>query len=109
VVSHSHHRHYYLAFFDILYLDGEPLLKKPYDTRRRCLEGVVQTIPGFVSSIIVYHSKVQVQTMSPIVLDQSQIAERYPIDLSQGNEFAKKQLETIFAASNARIEGESWT
>jgi ATP-dependent DNA ligase len=34
-----------------LYLNGAPLLKHPYATRRQRLEEVVHAIPGFVSSI----------------------------------------------------------
>lgn len=38
-------------FFDVLHLDGTPMLDKTYDERRRTLEGAIRTIPGFVSGV----------------------------------------------------------
>lgn len=42
-------RHLCLVFFDVLHLDGESLFQSNYDERRKILERVVRTIPGFVS------------------------------------------------------------
>ena len=44
-------RHLCLVFFDILHLDGESLLQTPLVSRRRILEKVVRTVPGFVSPL----------------------------------------------------------
>ena len=50
VGQRDRHRHLCLVFFDVLHLDGESLLQRGYDERRKILEGVVRTVPGFVSS-----------------------------------------------------------
>lgn len=42
-------RHLCLVFFDVLHVDGQNLLDKPYDERRKVLEGAIKVIPGFVS------------------------------------------------------------
>lgn len=42
-------RHHFLAFFDVLYLNGESLLNETYDARRSVLESVIRPIKGFVS------------------------------------------------------------
>ena len=47
----DNHRHLCLVFFDILHLDGESLLQTPLVSRRRLLEKVVRTVPGFVSPL----------------------------------------------------------
>jgi len=44
-----HPRHYYLAFFDILYHNGRSLLDTPYNVRRSILQQAIRCIPGFVS------------------------------------------------------------
>lgn len=36
-----------LVFFDVLYIDGEVLLDKPYKERRQRLESCIRVIPGF--------------------------------------------------------------
>lgn len=38
-----------LVFFDILELDGEEMIYKPYAARRKKLESVIRVVPGFVS------------------------------------------------------------
>lgn len=47
--DHPPDRHHFLAFFDVLFLDGESLLNETYDTRRSVLERVVKPVKGFVS------------------------------------------------------------
>ena len=45
----NRNRHLCLVFFDVLHLDGMSLLDTCYEERRRCLEGVIKVVPGFVS------------------------------------------------------------
>lgn len=42
-------RHLCLAFFDVLYANGQSLLLQTYDQRRVMLETIINPIPGFVS------------------------------------------------------------
>jgi len=48
----NRNRHLYLVFFDVLLLDGMSLLDTCYEERRRCLEGVIKVVPGFVSDLM---------------------------------------------------------
>lgn len=43
-------RHLCLCFFDVLFANGESLLRKTYEQRREVLETVIKPIPGFVGS-----------------------------------------------------------
>lgn len=36
-----------MVFFDILYLNGTPLLSEPYRARRATLEGIIESIPRY--------------------------------------------------------------
>lgn len=49
-------RHLCLVFFDVLHLDGESLLDRSYDERRKVLENVIKLIPGFVGRVPPYRA-----------------------------------------------------
>ncbi|KAF9556668.1 DNA ligase/mRNA capping enzyme [Agrocybe pediades] len=67
-----------LVFFDVLYLDGESLIYKPYKYRRDILESVIHTEPGKI-----------------------RLAKRFPIDMSSQ---AESQLRHVFCAAIAKHE-----
>lgn len=48
----SQDRHLCLAFFDILHLDGESLIDRTYEFRRRLLRKVVRPLHVFVSTTL---------------------------------------------------------
>ncbi|THH19263.1 hypothetical protein EW146_g1886 [Bondarzewia mesenterica] len=76
-------RHLALVFFDILVLESESLLSKPYSARRSTLERVITHMHGYAL-----------------------LAERFPIDLRGPNGLAggEEQLRRIFAKHVADFE-----
>ncbi|KAG8984225.1 hypothetical protein FRB90_005470, partial [Tulasnella sp. 427] len=72
-------RHFMLVFFDVLYLDGTSLLNKSYEHRRRMLERVIKSIPGF-----------------------SMLAERVQIKLGESDSIEK--LRSVMAQRIAEFE-----
>ncbi|EIW71652.1 hypothetical protein TREMEDRAFT_73368 [Tremella mesenterica DSM 1558] len=66
-------RHLCLAFFDVLSIDGESLLRESYDVRRKTLERIVRPIPGFAF-----------------------VAERTLISMTFGRRMASAALEVAF-------------
>jgi len=70
-----------VVFFDIMFLDGEPLLDRCYDDRRRLLQQTIIVIPGF-----------------------SSLSHRECISLSEGQATAAHELISIFSDHIARQE-----
>ncbi|WWD20194.1 hypothetical protein CI109_104670 [Kwoniella shandongensis] len=74
-------RHLCLVFFDVLHLNGRSLLHQRYDDRRRTLESLVTSIPGF-----------------------AQLAERTKIPLGVDRHSALEALQDAFKRSSERRE-----
>jgi len=68
-----------LVFFDVLMLDSDSLLFKPYTSRRRTLESIITVTPG-----------------------EAVLAERFPVDMNLAA--PEKALHSIFEACKERHE-----
>lgn len=75
--------HHYLAFFDILYLNGQSLLNETYETRWAALESVIQPVAGF-----------------------SQLVERRPINVKAGRNEALLELAKISEEAKLKFHGQ---
>ncbi|KAI8846592.1 hypothetical protein BC829DRAFT_264713 [Chytridium lagenaria] len=66
-------RHYQIVFFDLLYLNGETLIQKPYSERREKLREVIRPIP-----------------------DYADIGESHAIRLKESDQIATTKLRDLF-------------
>ena len=71
-------RHLALVFFDILLLNGQSVLHKPYSERRALLESLVKVIPGY-----------------------AMLADRFPVSCEHDFEKAAENLSALFSKAIA--------
>jgi DNA ligase-4 len=110
--AHPDDLHLMLVFFEVLELDGEEMLYRPYALRRQTLESIIRTIPGFVSSSLVTgltHPILTLSALLTLTLAQTMLAERHEIRLVLGLEIAEQDLQRAFAQSLSAHEGQHYS